>query len=79
MKDAPQQHREEFETLRANEKNRLIQEFMLNFLAMDNSIDWTKLLRFNSSIAPPERLKVIKRTNAGSQIILEEVGSSETA
>ena len=77
MKDAPQQHREEFDTVRANEKNRLIQEFMLNFLAVDHSIDWGKLLRFNSSIAPPQRLKVIKKTQTGSQIIMEEVTGGE--
>ena len=77
MKDAPKQHREDFDSVRASEKNRLIQEFMLNFLAMDNSIDWEKLLRFNSSIEIPPRLKVIKRSAAGSQIIMEEVSESE--
>jgi len=56
MKDHPELHRQQYDTERANLANRLVRDFGLNFEAMDGSIDWEKLLRFNSGMDKPANL-----------------------
>ncbi|HZU65643.1 MAG TPA: PmeII family type II restriction endonuclease [Ktedonobacteraceae bacterium] len=48
MRDYPTQHRIEFEKEWAKALNRFELDFLNNFGNPDGSIDWEKLLRFNS-------------------------------
>ena len=48
MDKLPENHIEEFRKAYQNASNRLIREFTQTFCQMDGSIDWEKLVRFNS-------------------------------
>ncbi|HLX59108.1 MAG TPA: PmeII family type II restriction endonuclease [Ktedonobacteraceae bacterium] len=48
MHDYPTEHRREFEKAWDNALNRFEGEFIINFGNLDGSINWEKLLRFNS-------------------------------
>ena len=48
MSDKPRKYREEFTELMADTRNRLIRDFSNQFCNEDGSIDWVKLLKFNS-------------------------------
>ena len=48
MRDYPTEHRQKFEEEWDNAINRFEKEFLVNFDNPDGSINWEKLLRFNS-------------------------------
>ena len=56
MDDLPDQHRATYTTERNRLKNRLVEEFSLNFLTAEKEIDWNKLVEFNSGKNAPRRL-----------------------
>jgi hypothetical protein len=56
MKEYPAQHRAVYQEERAKAVNRFTGEFLTDFAASDGSIDWEKLVRFNSGKdKPPPR------------------------
>jgi Type II restriction endonuclease EcoO109I len=46
--------REEFEIEHAKVTNRLTKEFLDGFCLQDGTIQWKKVVEFNSSIVPPQ-------------------------
>ncbi|HZS77264.1 MAG TPA: PmeII family type II restriction endonuclease [Ktedonobacteraceae bacterium] len=52
MRDYPKRHRDEFEEEWAKARTRFIQDFLNNFGNPDGSINWERLLRYNSGKEP---------------------------
>jgi hypothetical protein len=50
MEKLPEKYIEEFNEAYADASNRLVREFIESFCSEDGSIDWEKLVRFNSGI-----------------------------
>ena len=68
MRDYPMQHRTDFEEEWAKALNRFEHDFLNNFGNPDGSIDWEKLLRYNSGIDKiPWVTKVIPVTSPEDQ------------
>ena len=68
MRDYPVKHREDFEKEWDKALNRFEYEFLSNFGNPDGSIDWEKLLRYNSGKDKvPWVAKVIPVTTAEDQ------------
>lgn len=73
MKEYPVRHREEYDLERTKLTNRLTQGFALNFLDVEGSIDWEKLLRFNSGSSKPEKLLSVQSDPiTGASVIKED-------
>lgn len=53
MKDYPVKHRREYEKSWAQAVNRFTREFLIDFCYDDGSINWDKLVKFNSGKRPP--------------------------
>ena len=62
MRDYPMQHRIEFEKEWDKAINRFEYDFLINFGNEDGSINWDKLLIFNSGKEKPRWVKVIATT-----------------
>ena len=78
MGDLPESHRAIYTTERALLKNRLVQEFSLNFLTPQNRIDWNKLLEFNSGRNAPRRLLQVRTIPGSTQQTIVEVPLPDT-
>ena len=50
MRDKPQEHKAQYKNEWEKAKNRFLREFTTDFCKKDGSIDWEKLLEFNSGI-----------------------------
>ena len=72
MKDYPIRHREEYDLERTKLSNRLTQGFALNFLDAEGSIDWEKLLRFNSGSDKPGKLLIVQPDPATGTSVIQE-------
>jgi hypothetical protein len=55
MKDVPQRNRPKFRAEWDQAVNRFTRDFMKEFCRPDGSIDWEKLVAFNSAAKPPKR------------------------
>ena len=73
MGDLPKSHRVTYTSERSRLKNRLVEEFSLNFLTPEKEIDWNKLLEFNSGKTAPNRLLQVKQVPGSTQQTIAEV------
>jgi hypothetical protein len=55
MKDVPRRNRPKFRAEWDQAVNRYTRDFMKEFCRPDGSIDWEKLVAFNSALKPPKR------------------------
>jgi len=63
MGEKPITHRQEFQISFDNAKNRFVKEFLIDFSNVEGSINWDKLVEFNSGKEPPKRKKKISENN----------------
>lgn len=63
----PEEYIVDFEARYVRAKNRLLLEFTQNFCKEDGSIDWDKLVAFNSSAEPPKALKKAKKSSKSAR------------
>lgn len=62
MGEKPIEHRPVFQKSFDQAKNRFVKEFLIDFSNEDGSIDWDKLLEFNSGVARPKPAKKQNQT-----------------
>ncbi len=75
MRDYPKQHRIQFEEEWDKAINRFEYDFLNNFGNKDESIDWEKLLRFNSG---KERMPWISKVSPSSTTIIGDLDTDDT-
>lgn len=67
MGDLPEQYLAQYKESYAKAKNRLLKSFMADFCKEDGSIDWDKLVMFNSGSAPVRRPKFKKKQESENE------------